>query len=267
VQTTDRHLAALRRLEPTESYCARATELNGEVVAVGPFRAVFSRGSENVWLNEAEPFEPLGSDEEVLASLRRLRKLFEERKRSPAVEFNEPLWPRLPALLEAAWFVVSGREPLMLCTPADFRPFWNPEVSVRFLSGADADADLAAYRQIFSRVMAVDLWRSTEDVRAEAERLGGRCHALAALDGGPAGTGFISSADGIAEITRVATLPEALRRGVAATLTTFMVEDRFAAGDDLVWLTAQNRPAGALYEKLGFVTVGERCYYRMDSRG
>jgi predicted GNAT family acetyltransferase len=65
----------------------------------------------------------------------------------------------------------------------------------------------------------------------------------------------------------MATLPEARRRGVAATLTTFMAQDRFGAGDTLVWLTAQTPPAKALYQKLGFRLIGERCYYRVDPGG
>lgn len=264
MQTTDPHRDSLRRLEPTASSFDQAAGLGGEVVAVGPFRVIFSRSSENIWLNQAMPYEPLGSSEEVVARLQQLRQLFAERRRSPLLEFNEPLWPELPPLLDAAGFVEDGREPLMLCVPDDFRPFLNPAVAVRFLSGRDTDADLAAYRQIFGQVMELDLWRSTEDVRVEVERLGGRCHALAALEGTPAGTGFISSSHAVAEITRVATLPEARRRGVAATLTTFMVQDRLAAGDTLVWLTAQNPEAQALYQKLGFRLVGDRLYYRAN---
>jgi GNAT superfamily N-acetyltransferase len=267
LRSIDRHLETLRRLEPTDSFFVRAAELGGEVVTMGPFRAIFSRGAENVWLNQAMPYEPLGSREEIIAWLRQLRRLFEERHRRPAVEFNEPLWPELPELLEIAGFVDDEREPLMLCAPVDFHPIRDPDVVVRFLCGADADAELAAYRQIFTRVMEVDLWRSTEDVRAEVERLEARCLALATLHGRPVGTGFISSSDGVAEITRMATLPEARRRGVAATLTTFMAQDRFGAGDTLVWLTAQTPPAKALYQKLGFRLIGERCYFRVDPCG
>jgi hypothetical protein len=60
LRSINRHLEALHRLEPTDSSFVRAAELGGEVVAVGPFRAIFSRGAENVWLNQAMPYEPLG---------------------------------------------------------------------------------------------------------------------------------------------------------------------------------------------------------------
>jgi hypothetical protein len=63
--------------------------------------------------------------------------------------------------------------------------------------------------------MEVDPWRSTEDVRTQVERLDERCLVLATLHAKPVGTGFISSLDGVAEITRVATLTEARRQGVA----------------------------------------------------
>ncbi|HZU12976.1 MAG TPA: GNAT family N-acetyltransferase [Chloroflexota bacterium] len=261
---SDHLIQSLRRLEPTDNFFARITAGWGsEIVAIGPFRAMFSTSPDNTWLNEAVPLEPLGSPEETVAWLRRLRREFETRGRMPYVEFNEPLWPDLPAALTSAGFVEDQREPIMLCTPGDVRPVAAPGVAVRFLQPGDPDADLAAFRSVFTEVMEVDLWQSTEDVRREVTRLEGRTHALATLDGIPAGTGFISSSDRVAEITRVATLPAMRRRGVAATLTSFMVRDRFAAGDDLVWLTAQDKPAQALYEKLGFQMAGERCYCRV----
>jgi ribosomal protein S18 acetylase RimI-like enzyme len=257
-------LASLRRLEPSESWLAGFVEMGCEVVPVGPFRIIFG-GVHSAWLNQAMPYEPLGARNEGIAWLRRLREVCEERGRPPPLEFNLPLWPELPAMLDAAGFVEENREPLMLCTPSDFHPLHAPDVSVRFLTAPDSDEDLAAYREIFRRVMQVDLWRSTEDVRLEVGRERGRSHALALLDGTPAGTGFISSSVGVAEITRVATLPEARRRGVAATLTSFMMQDRFDAGDTLVWLTAQAPAAQALYQRLGFRSVGDRSSYRMQT--
>jgi predicted GNAT family acetyltransferase len=94
------------------------------------------------------------------------------------------------------------------------------------------------------------------------ERVGGHGHALATLDGRPVGTGFISSSNRVGEIARVATVPAARRRGVAATLTSFMMRDRFERGDTLIWLSAADAPAQALYEKLGFRAAGDRVYFR-----
>ena len=65
----------------------------------------------------------------------------------------------------------------------------------------------------------------------------------------------------------MATLPEARRRGVAATLTSFMLRDRFGRGDTLAWLTAAGEAAQALYQKLGFRLVGARLYYGREEKG
>ena len=262
----DGDLDQLRRLEPTDAYLAQATANGAEVVPVGPFRVIFSPHSDSIWLNQAAPVKPLGSAGEVVEALHNLQRLFRQRNRTPAMEFNEPLWPSLPALLEAAGFTEKEREPLMLCTPADFRPFSSPEVSVRFLQATDAESDLVAYQSIFSRVLEDGSWQPMPDrvaqFRSEVEASSGRCHALATLDGAPAGTGYITSFEGACEITRMATLPPARRRGVAATLATFMIRDRFGRDDTLAWLTAMDAVAQALYQKLGFRVVGVRCYYR-----
>ena len=257
----DSDLDQLRRLEPTDAYFAAAAARGVEMVVAGPFRLLADPHAGA--LDEVVPVEPLGGEDVAADAVRELRRLLVEEGRAAELAFNDPLFPGLPPVLEAEGFVEHDREPIMLCTPQAFRPVLAPGIAVRFLRGADPDADLAAYRAIFSSVMGMDLWTSSDDVRSEVARGMDRTHALATVDGEPAGTGYISSFDGVAEITRVSTLPEARRRGVAATLTSFMVGDRFASEDTLVWLTAQNPAAQALYEKLGFRRAGARRYYRV----
>lgn len=255
-------LEQLRRLEPNLGEIAKHVE----VIAVGPFRALLSRTSEGVWKNTAVPVEPLGGADEVREGLRELQRLVAERQCTLRLEFNEPLYPALPSLLEWAGLRLEEREPIMICTPSDFRPFFNPEVSVRFLQATDPDSDLAAFQTIFDEGLAHESWQPTPEaigaVRREIERARGRGHALASLGGVPVGTGFIWSANGVCELTRIVTIPSERRRGVGATLTTFMMKDRFEGGDTLAWLTVADAPAQGLYQKLGFRLVGERLCYQ-----
>ncbi len=196
-QSIDRHL--LQRLEPTESTFARDTELGGEVVAIGPFRAVFSRDSDNEWLDQVVPFEPLGASDEVAGWLHLLRRLFVDRHRRLNLEFNEPLWPRLPMLLDAAGFLIDAQEPIMVCARGDFRPTSHPRIVVRFMSEQDADAPFVAYRHT-SEVMEVDRG-APEVVRREMARWERSNRHVA---GAPVGPGA-SVSGRVAEIAREAT--------------------------------------------------------------
>ncbi len=72
-------------------------------------------------------------------------------------------------------------------------------------------------------------------------------------DGTPAGTGrCLPLGDGLGEITAIVTLAALRRRGVAATLTSFLVRDHFNAGGTLAWLNAADARAQAVYHRVGF---------------
>jgi predicted GNAT family acetyltransferase len=65
----------------------------------------------------------------------------------------------------------------------------------------------------------------------------------------------------------VTTLPEARRRGVAATLSSALVEDHLARAEQAVlaraeqavWLSVQDAGARACYAGIGFAVIGGRC--------
>jgi ribosomal protein S18 acetylase RimI-like enzyme len=261
----DRYLDALRCIEPTEEMLVEGAPSGVTVTRIGPFCAVIDRSVGQFWGNTATPVgEPPGR-EMMRASIEQMLAYYRSEGCSPTVECNLPLWDALPAALQHAGFRQNAAEPLMICLRDDFTPLIRDGVSVSFLDRAATDDAVAAYVAIFDEVLLGEPPRPRERalamLRQEIDELHGRSHVLAELDGCSVGTGFISSARGVAEITRVATLPAARRRGVAATLTSHMMADRFAAGDDLVWLTAQEEPARSLYERLGFRTVGTRLYY------
>jgi len=65
----------------------------------------------------------------------------------------------------------------------------------------------------------------------------------------------------VAELAGVATSPALRRRGVAATLTSFLTDQLFAAGGTLAWLSAGDAAAQAVYERVGFAVVDTRLNY------
>ncbi|MEV5967844.1 GNAT family N-acetyltransferase [Kribbella sp. NPDC051952] len=58
------------------------------------------------------------------------------------------------------------------------------------------------------------------------------------------------------EIVGVATLPSMRRKGLAAAVTTTLVEHAFANGVDLVLLSAETDAVAAVYERVGFHRIG-----------
>lgn len=262
-------VSLLRLLEPNDAARSAVVRAGGEVHRAGPFEAYLHPDPHAVGFEYAQPIEPLPSRAGVVSGLHQLQRLFDERGMPLSIEFNTPLFPGLPAILESEGLSLAEREPLLVLDPADFIPSRTDGVSVRFLRPDDADSLLSAYSRIFTEVLLEKPYVESADgivrLRAEAGHSGGSAHALASLDGSPAGTGFISTLDGVAEINRVATLPAARRRGVAATLTSFMLEAAFGSGAQIAWLTAAGRPAQMLYENLGFRLIGERLYYSSAS--
>lgn len=89
---------------------------------------------------------------------------------------------------------------------------------------------------------------------------------LVALDGNTV-AGYIGSQTvlGETDMMNVAVHPDYLRRGIGEALVTELIARLKAVGSRCLTLEvrASNKPAQALYEKLGFVTVGRRPnYYR-----
>lgn len=259
---TDEIVALSRRCEESTRLAAARGR---EVARFGPFEALIDLGSDLTWLNYAVPIGPLDDRAAALAALAELKAHFLSRGRRPRFEFNAAPWPALPALLEAGGLALQERQPLMLCTPAELRPFAAPGVAVQMLAADAPDADLLAVWRIQAEAFggtgaepeAQGLGRLRDQLRSGASRL-----ALGLLDGAPAGAAAIApAAAGVAELVGVATRAESRRRGVAATLSAALTAAHFAAGGQLAWLSAATAGAQAAYARVGYALIDERVIY------
>jgi predicted GNAT family acetyltransferase len=55
------------------------------------------------------------------------------------------------------------------------------------------------------------------------------------------------------------------RRGVAATVTSFVVGQYLAQGGTLAWLSAANETARRVYARLGFQAIGTQVAYQASA--
>lgn len=254
-------------LQRIEEINIKVAALGRDVIAVGSFQALIDPATDLTWLNYAVPVEPLGTKTEVAEVLEELREVFRERDRTLRFEFTESLWRTLPEVLEKAGLQLEVRHPMLLCTPADFQPAQVSGVEVRLLTNAEHPDTLATYISVRNQGFYQDFAPAppTEaeiaDLQEQIQREQMRC-AMACLDGIPAGVGVTTTPIlGVCELVGVTTLPALRRRGVAATLCSFLVKDHFKRGKDLVWLSAGDAIAQATYERIGFRVVDSRLNY------
>lgn len=81
-------------------------------------------------------------------------------------------------------------------------------------------------------------------------------NAGAFTDDGLVASGAHQPVDSTTEIVGVATLPSMRRKGMAAAVTSVLVEHAFATGVDLVLLSAETDAVAAVYERVGFHRIG-----------
>jgi ribosomal protein S18 acetylase RimI-like enzyme len=252
-------IAFLRQLEQSVSL---APTPEGQAVVSGPFRAFFSPFTTDPELNYAMPIALPEQPDGFLAALAALRPVYAARQRRVRLEFTEELWPTLAQAAQQAGLQLVGREPLMICRPQEFQPASAPGVSVALLTPA---AMLSAFLRIRDEQHDApappdpqDLLRLRQAIQANQD-----WYALATLDERFVGTGRlqVSPSTGWGELSAIVTHPDFRRRGVAAAVTSALVQRYLDSGGTLAWLSAATPTARRVYARLGFSIVGSLLNY------
>jgi ribosomal protein S18 acetylase RimI-like enzyme len=251
-------------LERLERNVVEWASFGRETIDVGPFRALLDPATDLVYLNYAVPVAPLGPWPAIAEALGYLRMAFGVRRRTLRFEFTRELWPELAPALERGGLRLEARQPTMLVDAGSFTPRSSAAVTVRWLEPGHAAEEIAEFFRIrdvsFGVADAVDRSAEASDLLARM-RSGNLRAAIALADGVRAGVGCTTPVAGVAELAGVGTLAEFRRRGVAATLSSGLVRDHFARGGDLVWLSAGDATAEAVYRRLGFRVVATHVNY------
>jgi ribosomal protein S18 acetylase RimI-like enzyme len=228
----------------------------------GPFRACIDPSTDLVYLNYVVPVWALGTVEETWDQLSQLQSYFHHQSRRLRFEFVDGIWPDLRARLEQFGLEQQHVLPLMACTPETFRPVDARGVKTYLIDATQPESHRLFYR-IQRRGFSIEGDAPEEELaqlRSQLENGFWIC-AVAELEGEPVSIGTLIPCGGVCELAGVATLPEARRRGVAASLSAYLVGQHFSNGGDLVWLSAATEEARAVYRKIGFEDVGLQWSY------
>ena len=227
----------------------------------GPF-TLFLRKDERGWPYYARP--RLGWQGTVTADdVRRVRERQREVGAPEAFEWVDETTPGLVPVLRAAGLEVH-EHPLMVLR--DVLTVARPDgVEVRTLEADDPDEVLAgttaAVGAGFGDTDEVDPARPVDALRSRLRtgllRMAG---AFDEADGRvPVGGGSHGPRGEVTELTGIAVLPRARRRGIAAAITAELVADAARLGATTVFLSAGSPQVAEVYRRVGFHRIGTAC--------
>lgn len=244
-------------LAALETYYDAAPRASATTEEVGPFTLFLRDGAEG-WHFYARP--RLGLDADITADdVRRAR----ERQRQLGVpEAFEWVHESTPSLLAAArrGGLTVEECPLLVLGDHAAPDAGGEDVRVRTVAADDdllpdvlgaigagfggTDTVAPGRLGVRPRLIEAGLLAVVAALDAAGEVVGGGSH-------GPRGA--------TTELTGIAVLPRARRRGVGAAITRALVADARERGVDTVFLSAQDDAVARVYERVGFTRVGTAC--------
>jgi ribosomal protein S18 acetylase RimI-like enzyme len=239
-----------------------AVPLSGATaIPVGPFTLFRTTTAWPYYARPAGPRDITAGDVE------QLRDTCDRLEVPLSIEWVVQICPSMgPAAAAAGLEVVE--HPLLVVEPDTFKPaagvdamvlagsdliqaravaevaFGNPTTAI---GGAGPAARDAAAQEIPAALAQAQLARAEAGVTVTVGVSG---------EDGLVASGQHQPVDGVSEIGGVATLPSMRRRGLAAAVTSALVEDAFSRGVELVLLSAQSDAVAAVYERVGFRRIG-----------
>ncbi len=251
-------LCGVDLLSTLETYYDAAPRPLATTEEVGPF-TLFLRAGKDGWPYYARPslaYDGPFTSTHVETVQERQREL----EVPQSLEWVHETTPTLLAAAREAGMHVTECPLLVLPGGADtVTPPIPDGYCVRRLSpdSPDISAVVAAVSAGFSE---------TDDVE---ERSAGRLPGLlgsgllamaGAYDGhGPVGGGSHSPRGATTELTGIAVVPRARRKGIGAAITAALVSDARAQGIMTVFLSAHDDAVARVYERIGFQRVGTAC--------
>jgi len=237
-----------------ETYYDTAPRAAATAEELGPF-TVFVRDHADGWPYYARP--RLGLQDPVSrADVDAVRARQREVEAPEALEWVHETTPTLLDAARASGLHVAENPLLVLAEPVAAPP---TDAEVRVLAAEDVVA--AVVSAVHAGFSGTDEVEPRPGTRQAALMRRGLLALVGAYDdrGGVLGGGSHSPRGETTELTGIAVLPRARRRGVGAAVTAALVADARERGVGTVFLSAQDDAVARVYERVGFVRVGTAC--------
>jgi ribosomal protein S18 acetylase RimI-like enzyme len=237
---------------------AAAVAAGSEVHEVPGFRVHLWPTVDPFYRNVAIPVREVDDWRGAIAAMARV---FEDRGRTPRLEFFSELWPGLAAALEASGFVLERRGELLVSGRLDLAQPCVSSIAPRLLAGDDPPPRLAAFlagaAEAFGEQAAVSAPGELERF-ADGLRQGALAAAMVPAEGEvtPVSGATLVRAGGVAELAGVWTRAGWRRRGHARAVCALLLERFFAGDGEVAWLSAGDAAGAGLYRGLGFWPCG-----------
>lgn len=252
-------LLELSALERIQTYVRRYAAERREVQRIGPFLGTFGRHSSGPYLNYAVPDD---GSEPTAADIAALVGAYERRRLRPRVELMPLLAPEAAVALAESGFRSEGTFSLMACTNESLREVAGPAGAEVFLVEDDQQcrAVLEIRHDAFCEpgpVTDADVARAWTTVVC-----GGVTGVVVDTTSGEtvASGSCLVPYDGVTELTSIGVRPAWRRHGIGAVLTAALAGAALRAGSEIVYLTPAHDEGERLYERVGFVPVGDSLH-------
>jgi GNAT superfamily N-acetyltransferase len=249
----------LSALERIQTHVRRYATERREVQRIGPFLGTFGRHSSGPYLNYAVPDDRA---EPTPGEIAALVHAYEGRRLRPRVELMPLLAPEAAVALAESGFRSEGSFSLMACTRESLREVARADgteivlvtddrqcrsmLEIRHESfgepGPVTDADVArAWSAVVNGGIAAVVVDSTNGESVAS----GAC---------------LVPYDQVTELTSIGVRPAWRHHGIGADLTAALARAALTAGSEIVYLIPAHDEGERLYERVGFVTVGDSLH-------
>jgi GNAT superfamily N-acetyltransferase len=254
-----RSLLDVSALERIQTYVRRYAAERREVQRIGPFLGTFGRHSSGPYLNYAVPDD---RSEPTPGDIATFVHTFERRHLRPRVELMPQIAPDAAVALAEMGFSSEGSFSLMACTKESLREVVQPEGTevVMVEDERQRRAMLEIRHEAFGEPGSVtdgDVARALSTVENEG--------VAAVVVHSTSGEAVASGAclvpyDGVTELTSIGVRPAWRRQGIGAAIAATLARAALLAGSEIVYLTPAHDEGERLYERVGFVTVGDSLH-------
>jgi ribosomal protein S18 acetylase RimI-like enzyme len=242
---------------PIQAYLRKSASRDRLTEQIGPFLATITPGEANPYLNYAIPEDgaaPTPADVEALIAA------YRRHERKPRLEYIANLAPEVEPALIAGGFTVEQTTPLMVYNPASAQEI--PQVAGIEIVSPQSDQEILDNSAVGREAYGGDDTPPSPSIIPGWRRFiaagGIMVSARDSATGESVGLGVCDVPfSATTELAGIGVRTAYRRRGIAAAMTAWLVNQALAAGTTHIFLMAAGENEARIYRRVGFKLIGQ----------